>query len=158
MNEQRKAQIAAIRDLPQRLRDVVRTLRDDQLDTPYRTGGWTVRQVVHHLADSHMHAYTRMKFMLTENHPTIKPYDQNVWAAQPDASATAIEPSLVILMGLHERWARMLEDVPEDGWRRTALHPERGPLTLHDMLDIYAKHGEKHVGHIRGLREEKGWA
>lgn len=156
--EERHAHITAIRDLPQRLREVVRGLNDTQLDTPYRDGGWTVRQVVHHLADSHAHAFLRMKFILTEDHPTLKPYDQDIWAAQPDVLLGPIEPSLVLLMGLHERWVRMLHDVPEDGWHRTALHPERGTLTLEDMLTTYARHGVKHVGQIRELRRARGWA
>ncbi len=157
MEETRLQQIAAIRALPAQIRDAVLHLETSQLDTPYRDGGWTIRQVIHHLADSHMHAYLRMKFMMTEDHPTIKPYDQDVWANQADARSGPIEHSLVILMGLHERWAHFLENVPESMWTKSAVHPERGEVTFAGTAATYAAHGEKHLGHIRSLCEAKGW-
>lgn len=115
----RTTNFRALRDLPGKLRETVAGLTDVQLDTPYRDGGWTVRQVVHHLADSHMHAYLRMKLMVNEDHPTIKPYDQNVWAANADSVRGAIAPSLDLLGGLQSRWADFLEALPEAAWRET---------------------------------------
>ena len=157
MNDVQKQQIEALKDLLTALREVVHGLSEEQLDTPYRDGGWTARQVVHHVADSHMHAYIRMRKIVAEDHPTIQPYDQNVWAAMADSVAGPIEPSLVILMGLHARWAMFLEQLPDEAWTRTALHPERGEVTLASMLATYAGHGTKHCGHIRSLREKKKW-
>jgi len=157
MNDVQKQQIEALKALPTALREVVHGLSEEQLDTPYRDGGWTARQVVHHVADSHMHAYIRMRKIVAEDHPTIQPYDQNVWAAMADSVAGPIEPSLVILMGLHARWAMFLEQLPDEAWTRTALHPERGEVTLASMLATYAGHGTKHCGHIRSLREKKKW-
>jgi len=157
MVDDRTGKLAALRNLPHDLREVVNGLQGMQLDTPYRTGGWTVRQVVHHLADSHMHAYLRMKFIVTEDHPVIKPYDQDCWAALTDAARAPLEPSLLILDGLHERWAHFLESLPDAAWTRSALHPERGEVTLESMLRTYAGHGDKHVEHIRGLRTARGW-
>jgi hypothetical protein len=154
---EREAKIGKIRDLPSRLENAVAGLNDLQLDTPYRDGGWTVRQVVHHVADSHANAFIRMKLMLTEDHPTIKPYNQDSWAAQVDYTATPVAPSLDIIRGLHERWVRLLESVPETAWARSANHPERGTVTLDSMLTIYAGHGEKHVEHIMGLRRQRKW-
>ena len=157
MDEIKSAQLKTLRELPGALREIVRGLSDVQLDTPYRSGGWTVRQVVHHVADSHMHAYIRMRMIVTEDHPTITPYNQDVWAATPDVRTGALEPSLVLLAGLHARWAAFLEQVPDSAWSRTALHPERGEVTLSSMLATYAGHGVKHVGHIRSLREARQW-
>lgn len=157
MDDVKKQQIEAIKSLPGALREVVRGLSDEQLDTPYREGGWTVRQVVHHVADSHMHAYIRMRRIVTEDHPNIQPYNQDIWAATPDTVAGPIEPSLVILMGLHARWASFLEHLPETAWTRTAFHPERGEVTLASTLATYAGHGTKHCGHIRSLREKNQW-
>ena len=157
MDEVKRQQIAAIRALPSQLREAVQNLDDAQLDTPYRKDGWTIRQVVHHLADSHMHAYLRMKFMVTEDHPAIKPYNQDIWAELTDARSGPIQPSLVILMGLHERWASFLENVPDVQWTRGAMHPERGEVTFASTAATYAAHGQKHLGQIRTLREAKGW-
>jgi hypothetical protein len=154
---ERKAKIDSIRDLPGMIEGAVRGLNDKQLDTPYRQGGWTVRQVVHHLADSHMNAVTRMKLILTEDHPTLKPYDQDKWAALVDTQKAPIRSSLAIIRGLHERWIALLESVPEAAWSRTGFHPERGDVTLEGTLNTYAGHGEKHVQSILRLRAEKGW-
>jgi hypothetical protein len=153
----RTTQLRALRELPAKLRTTVAGLDDTQLDTPYREGGWTVRQVIHHLADSHMHAYLRMKLMVNEDHPTIKPYNQDVWAANSEATGGAIGSSLDLIDGLHRRWVDFLERLPESAWSRGGLHPERGEVTLPGTLDTYARHGEKHIGHIMGLRRAKGW-
>ncbi len=162
MDNQRRAQhIAHIKSLPNDLRNAVQGLNDEQLNTPYREGGWTVRQVVHHVADSHLNAITRMRLVLTEDHPTVKPYDQDAWARQPDYNLP-IEPSLQILDGLHLRWSVLLEHVlahePESIWSRTALHPDNGMMTLDDFLVVYSNHGTNHVAQITGLRQQKGWS
>jgi len=153
----RTTHLHTLRALPAKLRATVAGLNDTQLDTPYREGGWTVRQVIHHLADSHMHAYVRMKLMVNEDHPTIKPYDQNVWAANSEAAQGAIGSSLDLLDGLHRRWADFLERLPESAWTRGALHPERGEVTMTGTLQTYAGHGEKHIEHIMVLRRARGW-
>ena len=157
MNEERRRKIDRIRALPAALEKAVKGLNDKQLDTPYREGGWTVRQVVHHLADAHMNAFIRMKLILTEGKPTIKPYDQNAWAALADTTEMPIGVSLEILRGLHDRWSVLLDRVPDGEWTRSALHPERGEVTLESQLNVYAGHGEKHVEHIANLRRAKGW-
>ena len=154
---ERREKIERIRKLPGEIEAVVRGLNDQQLDTPYRVGGWTVRQVVHHVADSHMNAFIRMKLILTEDNPTIKPYSQDSWAAQPDTTKTPIHHSLGIIKGLHERWSVLLENVPESGWSRKGQHPERGEVTLESILGIYSGHGANHVGQIAGLRRARNW-
>jgi uncharacterized damage-inducible protein DinB len=156
-SDDRREKIQRIRALPDELGEAVRGLGDEQLDTPYREGGWTVRQVVHHLADSHLNAFVRMKLILTEDHPTLKPYDQDRWAGCRDASELSIGSSLQILQGLHQRWAELLNDVQEADWARGAHHPEDGEVTLGDLLKIYARHGANHVGQIRQLRTTRGW-
>jgi len=154
---ERRQKIERIRALPAALENAVRGLTDAQLDTPYRDGGWTVRQVVHHLADSHLNAFVRMKLILTEEKPAIKPYDQNAWALLPDTIQMPIGVSLEILRGLHDRWTLLMENVPEGSWSRTAFHPERGDVTLEGQLNTYAGHGDKHVEHIANLRRSRGW-
>ncbi|MGB5873924.1 MAG: putative metal-dependent hydrolase [Bacteroidota bacterium] len=156
-NDDRREMIEMIRALPGEVEEAVRGLGDEQLDTPYREGGWTIRQVVHHLADSHLNAFVRMKLVLTEDHPTLKPYDQDRWAACRDASAIPIGPSLLILQGLHHRWVELMNGVEEAGWVRGAHHPEDGELTLGGLLKIYARHGANHVGQIRQLRTARRW-
>ncbi len=153
----RKQQIEMIRKLPEQARAAIKGLNDEQLNTAYGEGKWTVRQVIHHLADSHMNAFVRMKLVLTEDNPTLKPYSQDDWARTKEAAAYPVESSLHILTGLHERWASLLDTVPDTGWSRTAFHPENGPMTLQRLLDIYADHGEKHVKSITDLRQRKGW-
>lgn len=155
-SEERNSKITGIRDLPLIIRLAVKGLNDDQLDTRYREGGWTVRQVVHHVADSHANAYLRFKWLVTEDHPTIKTYDQDVWAALPD-SRLPVESSLRLLDGLHERWAGFLESLPAEAWSRTGTHPESGEVTLDDLLEIYADHGAHHAGQITDLRARRGW-
>lgn len=157
MSEERRKKIDMIRALPGEVEEIVKGLNDKQLDTPYREGGWTVRQVVHHLADAHMNAFVRMKLILTENKPALKPYDQDAWAAMPDTTEMPIGVSMEILRGLHDRWARLLERVPDAGWSRTGIYAERGELTLDHHLNVYSAHGAKHVGHIAQLRRAKGW-
>ncbi len=155
--EERKERIARIREMPAALERVVQGLTDEQLDTPYRDGGWTVRQVVHHLADSHLNGYGRMKLLLTEERPTLKTYDQDRWAKLPDAREGPIQTSLALLRGLHARWAALLERLPDSAWTRAGDHPEVGAVTLEDLLDLYARHGESHMGQIAKLRASKGW-
>jgi hypothetical protein len=156
-SSERRKMIETIRDLPRAVEAAVDSLGEEQLDTPYRPGGWTVRQVVHHLADSHLNAFVRMKLILTEDRPTLKPYDQDEWAKLPDTARAPIAQSLEILRGLHSRWGVLLAAVPDSAWGRSALHPESGEVTLEGLLTTYARHGEKHVGHIKSLRTAKGW-
>jgi hypothetical protein len=157
MTPEHQQLIGAIEQLPDILERSVSGLNDQQLDTPYRDGGWTPRQVVHHVADSHMNAFIRMKLMLTEDNPPLKPYNQDVWAVQADVKGVPLESSLSIIRGLHKRWVILLKSVPEGGWTRTAFHPERGQVTLEGMLKIYGGHGAKHAEQINGLRRAKGW-
>ena len=154
--QQRKSKIAEIRDFPPIIKSAIAGLDDQQLDTPYRDGGWTARQVVHHLADSHMNAYLRFRWLITEDHPTIKTYDQDVWAGLPD-SRLPVDSSIAILEGLHQRWAVMLDALPDDAWSRKGMHPERGEVTLDDLLEIYSGHGAHHARQITDLRAGKGW-
>ena len=154
--DQRKEKIARIAACPRALHAAVEGLSDEQLDTPYRDGGWTVRQVVHHLADSHMNAYARFKWVLTENNTTIKTYDQDQWATLPDMKMP-VDASMSIIDGLHRRWTKFLSSLPEDAWARRAIHPERGEISMEDLLDIYSEHGQNHVKQITDLRARKGW-
>lgn len=145
-----------MRELPSILRSAVDGLSDTQLDTPYREGGWTVRQVVHHLADSHANAFLRFKWVMAEDHPTIRTYDQDAWAALPDYQLP-IADSLLFLQGLHSLWASFLESLPESAWARTAFHPEQGDLDADVLLDTYSGHGAHHVRQISDLKARKGW-
>jgi DinB superfamily len=154
----RKRILLEIADLPGRLRDAVEGLSDAQLNTTYRPEGWTVRQVVHHLADAHLHSYIRTCFALTENEPTIMPFDENTWANLKDARSGPIEPSLLILDGVHSRWGQLLESLKEAEWEKRFVHPVRGPLTLSAHVPIYAWHGRHHTAHITELRKRQGWA
>jgi hypothetical protein len=155
--DERREKIARIEALPSLLEVAVRGLTETQLDTPYREGGWTVRQVVHHLADSHMNAFVRAKLIVCENNPMLKPYNQDDWARTVDGRALPVQSSLLIVKGLHERWAAFLKSLPDDAWSRTAQHPELGAVTLERQLIIYSGHGDKHLGHINGVRNAKGW-
>lgn len=155
-HEQRQSKIAQIREFLPIIRSAISGLNDKQLDTPYRDGGWTPRQVVHHLADSHMNAFLRFRWLITEDHPTIKTYDQDLWAALPDSSLP-LDSSLNILEGLHERWAVLLESLPDEAWSRKGTHPELGEVALDDLLEIYSGHGVHHAGQITDLRARKGW-
>jgi hypothetical protein len=142
---------------PGRMRKGVAGLNTAQLDTPYRDGGWTVRQVVHHLPDSHMNSYIRFKFALTEHEPTIKPYDEARWAELIDGRTAPIEPSLSLLEGLHQRWTLLLTSLSEEDVKRRFHHPELGVVTIDQYIALYAWHGAHHVAHITSLRERKGW-
>lgn len=152
----RAEQIETIRRLPARLREAVHDLTGSQFDTPYREGGWTVRQLVHHIADSHANAYIRLKLALTETNPTIKPYDEAAWAALPD-SRLPIELSLGIVDGIHARMTALLKSLSEDDFQKTFLHPERGPMTVAGLLAHYEWHALHHTAHITGLRKRMGW-
>jgi uncharacterized damage-inducible protein DinB len=150
----------AIREIaaaPEKVRAAVSGLNDAQLETPYRDGGWTVRQVVHHVADSHMNAYIRWRLALTETEPTIKPYEESAWAKLQDAAHAPVDVSLRLLVPLHERWVGLLRSVKDDEFARTFRHPEHGVRTLDWMLFLYAWHGNHHTAHITELRKQKGW-
>jgi hypothetical protein len=149
--------VAQIAQAPQWFRNAVEGLNDAQLDTVYRPGGWTVRQVIHHIADSHMNAYIRFRLALTEDNPTIKPYDEKTWAELPDARSYPVAVSLQLIEAMHKRWAALLELIPESDFSRTFVHPERGPMRLDTTLALYAWHGRHHLAHITGLRERMGW-
>lgn len=153
---QRRAFIAAIAETPEKLKAAVAGLNERQLDTPYRPGGWTVRQVVHHVPDSHMNAFVRFKLALTEDNPTIKAYDEARWAELADAK-TPVEPSLLLLESLHKRWILLLESLTPTEWQRTFRHPELGTMTLDKNLQLYAWHGRHHVAHITALCERNNW-
>jgi hypothetical protein len=154
--ELRQPAIAVIAGLPARMRDAVDGLDDRKLDTPYRPGGWTVRQVVHHVVDSHANGFLRTKFGLTEDTPTIKPYDEKTWATLPDARMP-VDASLAILDGLHARWAEIWRSLDNAQFLRTFLHPEIGVVTLEKQLQGYAWHSRHHVAHITELRRREGW-
>ena len=154
----RAQSIAAIREAPAAFRSAVSGLTDAQLNTPYRPEGWTVRQLVHHVPDSHMNAYTRFKLGITEEKPTIKPYDENLWAALPDALKAPIDPSLSLMDALHARWVALLETMTPEQFERTVFHPEhKRELSLDWMLQLYAWHGKHHTAHITSLRSRNGW-
>jgi hypothetical protein len=155
--EDRAEQIAILRALPERLRAAVSGLNEAQLDTPYREGGWTVRQVVHHIADSHANSVIRFKLALTEDWPTIKPYDEKAWAELADSKTLPIDGSLVMIEAMHARWVALLGSMSEADFARGMVHPERGRSDLAHTLAIYAWHSRHHVAHITKLRERKGW-
>ncbi len=152
----RAAHIESLRLLPERLRAAVGGLSEAQLDTPYRDGGWTVRQVVHHFADSHANSFIRFKLALTEDWPTIKPYDEAAWARLPD-SQLPIDGSLVFVDALHARFVGLLKAMSEEDFQKGFVHPERGRVTLATNLAIYEWHSRHHVAHITGLRQRMGW-
>lgn len=156
---ERSTLIDAIAAAPAALRVAVRDLSDTQLDTPYRAEGWTVRQVVHHLPDSHLNSYVRFRLALTEVQPTIKPYDEGRWAELPDAKGPLVAESLALLEALHARWVSLLRAMTAADFTRTLVHPERpgAPMTLDTMVALYAWHGRHHVAHITALRERMGW-
>lgn len=154
---QRGDLIAAIAQAPAQLRAAVAGLSPQQLDTPYRPGGWTVRQVVHHVPDSHLNAYVRFKLALTEQEPTIKPYDEAAWAELADSRATPIEVSLTLLDSLHQRWVALWRALQPADFVRTFRHPELGVLNLETLLRLYEWHGRHHTAHITSLRERMGW-
>ena len=154
--QQRSQWIEEIAQTPARLRGAVDGLQELQLDTPYRPGGWTVRQVVHHVPDSHMNAYMRFKLALTEDAPTIKPYAEDLWAKLEDSKAP-LESSLSLLENLHRRWVMLLRSLPETEWAKTFRHPELGVRRLDQTLALYAWHGRHHTAHVMSLRQRMGW-
>jgi len=153
----RRHAIANIAALPQRLGDAVNGLNDGQLDTPYRPGGWSVRQVVHHVADSHMNAFVRLKLALTEERPAVSAYDEKAFAALVDVRLP-VAVSLELVEGLHARWVALYEAMTDDDMARTFRHPEYSePLTLDWQLQMYSWHSRHHVAHITALRDREGW-
>jgi uncharacterized damage-inducible protein DinB len=155
--DKRQRQIAAIRETPAKLRAAVTGLSEPQIETPYRDGGWTVRQVVHHVPESHMNAFVRFKLALTEDNPTIKPYEEDLWVKLGDIPRTPVETSLVLLESLHQRWTALLEAMTDADFRRPLVHPDIGPITLDRLLQTYAWHGAHHTAHITALRALRGW-
>ncbi len=149
--------IATLAELPSHLRDAVAGLDDGQLDTPYREGGWTARQVTHHIADSHMNAFIRLHRALTEDWPAVTPYDEKAWAELIDSQTAPIDSSLEIVEGVHARWVRLLESLSADQWERGFKHPKMGPMTVEAATLLYAWHSRHHVAHITQLRRKKGW-
>ena len=154
---EKKVLIQQIADTPVHLRSATTALSESQLDTPYRPGGWTVRQVVHHVPDSHMNSYVRFKLALTEEEPTIKTYAEDRWAELADTKATPIEVSLTLLESLQDRWVRFLRSLTYEPWKRTFRHPDLGPMNLEKTLALYAWHGRHHVAHITELRKRMSW-
>lgn len=154
---QRRTFIDDIAQTPARFRAAVLGLSESQLDTPYRPEGWTVRQVIHHVPESHMNSYIRFKLALTEDDPTIKPYMEDRWAELPDVKATPIETSLTMLGSLHDRWVRLLRAMKPEEWKRTFRHPELGSMTLEKTLALYAWHGKHHTAHVTELRKRMSW-
>lgn len=155
--EERAERIRIIEAHPGRMRAAVADLDDAQLDTPYRDGGWTVRQVVHHVVDSHLNAYVRFKLAVTEDHPTVGTYEEKLWAELPDAREAPVEGSLQILESLHRRWVAFLRNLEADDFRRPLSHPESGDITVDTLLELYGWHGPHHEAHITSLRESRGW-
>lgn len=155
--EQRAAAIEAIENAPLALRKAVRGLGEEQLATPYREGGWTIRQLVHHVADSHVNAYCRFRLALTEDNPAIRPYEEQLWAELSDGANAPIGLSLALLDALHARWAMLLRSLTPEQWDRVFVHPASGPHDLHWLLGIYAWHGAHHTAHVTELRKARGW-
>jgi len=149
--------IQQIAETPARMRAAIAGLSDSQLETPYRPGGWTVRQLAHHVPDSHINSYMRFRLALTEDDPVIKPYEEARWAELPDARSMPVEPSLALLENLHARWVPLLRSLSDAEWKRSFRHPELGPVRLEQNAALYAWHGRHHVAHITSLRERLGW-
>lgn len=155
--QDRQQWIEAIEGAPGQLRQAVAGLSEEQLDTPYRPEGWSVRQVVHHITDSHLNGYVRTKWTLTEDNPAIKAYDQVRWAESPEARAGSLELSLPLLESLHRRWSEVLYSFEPDTWAQTFQHPQLGNVSLDVNVALYAWHGAHHIAHITTLRERMGW-
>ncbi len=153
-----KGFIRIVEQLPLKMREAVNGLHTDQLNTPYREDGWTLRQVVHHVADSHANAYIRFKLALTEENPIIKPYNENLWAELPEAKFGALEISQKLLEALHARWVIVLNSMSDAQWARTYVHPEKQITSrLDEVLALYAWHSEHHLAHITNLRKSMKW-
>lgn len=157
--ELRKSWINDIRFLPNYIEAAIQSLDEFQLDNPYREGGWTIKQLVHHVADSHMNAYIRFKLALTEDNPTIKPYEEAKWATLPDTFNVPVNISVTLLHALHRRWTVINESISEEQFsQRTVFHPEHQKvISLWDLLGMYAWHGKHHLAHIQKLKERKDW-
>lgn len=155
--QQKRTFLDEIARTPANLRAAVKGLSQAQIDTPYRPGGWTVRQVIHHLPDSHLNSYVRFKLALTEDDPTIKPYAEDRWAELADTKSTPVEVSLTLLDSLHDRWVRLLRSMTPEEWKRTFRHPDLGSMPLEKTLGLYAWHGRHHVAHITELRKRMAW-
>jgi uncharacterized damage-inducible protein DinB len=154
----KQAYLSDIQQCPGLLENAVLNLDEHQLNMPYREGGWTVKQVVHHVADSHMNAYTRFKLALTENNPVIKPYDEAAWAELPDTQNLPVNISLTLLHALHLRWIEIMKSMSEADWQRTIFHPgQQKEIILWKLLATYSWHGKHHVAHITKLKERMGW-
>lgn len=157
-DEAKKSYFLDIQSCPAQLENAIINLDESQLNTPYREGGWTVKQVVHHVADSHMNAYIRFKLGLTENNPVIKTYEEACWAELPDSKIVPINVSLTLLHALHIRWYGLIKDLSMAEWSRTVFHPEHArTITMWELLEIYSWHGRHHAAHITSLRERMGW-
>lgn len=154
--EIRKRFIQTIADLPQKISETVKNMSDEQLDTPYRPEGWTVRQLIHHIADSHLNAYCRFKLALTEDFPTIRPYYEDRWAKLAD-SKLPIEDSLKIIEGVHSRWTSLLNSLSDDEFQRKLNHPESGEWTIEKFLGLYEWHSRHHTAHVTSLQQREGW-
>jgi len=149
--------LCQLEEVPDRLRESVAGLSGSQLDTPYRPDGWTIRQVVHHLADATVNWYVRTKLALTEEKPIVNPYDQVLWAELDDARTQPVEPSLILLDGLHRRWVALFRSLTEEQWKRTIVHPERGTFVLDATLPMHVWHGRHHTEQILDLRKRMNW-
>ena len=157
-SDERRKHMDTIAATPQKMRDAIRGLSEQQLDTPYRDGGWTVRQVVHHVPESHMNAYIRTKLALTEDNPVIKPYEESLWSKLPDVPLAPIETSLTLLESLHKRWDVLLRQLKDSDFRRTFRHPEHeGNLSLDWLMAMYSWHSRHHVAHVTSLRDRMHW-
>ena len=155
--DERAKTISQIAEAPKLMRDAVSGLSGGQLDTPYRPGGWTVRQLAHHVPDSHMNAYVRLKLALTENEPTVKPYEEGLWAGLADSRETPVEVSIALLEFLHLRWNFLLRSLQPEHFSRRLRHPAVGLMTVDNLVHQYAWHGRHHAAHITSLRQREGW-
>lgn len=155
--ETRARHMGEMASLPPRMQLAVAGLSPEQLNTPYREGGWTVRQLVHHVPDSHLNAYIRCKLALTEETPTIRPYDENAWAKLKDSELTPIEVSLALLEAIHARWITLLRSLRQEDFQRQFNHPEAGVRTLDWLVALYGWHGNHHLAHITSLKERMKW-
>jgi hypothetical protein len=153
----RQSAIEKIAETPAKIRAAIKGLSESQLDTPYRDGGWTIRQVVHHVPDSHLNAYVRLKLALTESTPTIKPYAEDKWAELADSRSTPIETSLALLESLHLRWVQLWRSLKPEDFSRKLIHPDHGERNVDWLVFVYGWHGPHHTAHITALRKVKGW-
>jgi hypothetical protein len=156
--KQKEAWLHDIKFLPQAVENAILNLDRAQIHTPYREGGWTIQQLIHHIADSHINAYCRFKLGVTENNPSIRPYEEKLWAELDDVKEIPVNISITLLYALHTRWHSMLKNFPDTIWERTVVHPEHGKIfTLWYLFGMYAWHGKHHVAHITSLRERNNW-